>query len=92
MRHTLLRVGFGRRRQNQNGGWGESYLACVDKEWTETGVQSLQEPTPGLGDGESGVSCVVGPMHNERVNFWPRLGWGCCARAQELDYLYRLRL
>eukprot|EP00752_Nemacystus_decipiens_P008292 g7413.t1 len=42
-------------RQNKNGGWGESYLSCVDKEWTETGAQSLQETTLALGDGESGV-------------------------------------
>lgn len=41
--------------QNANGGWGESYLASVDKEWTETGVQSLQEDSPALGDDASGV-------------------------------------
>lgn len=44
-----------RSHQNKNGGWGESYLCCVDKHWTETGSQSLQEHTPSLGDGESGV-------------------------------------
>lgn len=42
-------------QQNSNGGWGESYLASVDKGWTETGVQSLQGDTPSLGDGGSGV-------------------------------------
>ncbi|CAM9442144.1 unnamed protein product [Scytosiphon promiscuus] len=41
--------------QNANGGWGESYLASVDKEWTETGVQSLQEDSHALGDQASGV-------------------------------------
>lgn len=42
-------------RQNKNGGWGESYLASVDKAWPETGVQSVVDETPALGDGNSGV-------------------------------------
>lgn len=41
--------------QNKNGGWGESYLASVDKGWTETGVQSLAEVVPALGGEDSGV-------------------------------------
>lgn len=36
-------------------------MASVDKEWTETGVQSLEEDTPALGDGNSGV-CVIRVM------------------------------
>ncbi|CBJ34051.1 Cycloartenol synthase [Ectocarpus siliculosus] len=48
-------VDFMLSRQNANGGWGESYLASVDKGWTETGVQSLQEEVSALGNGGSGV-------------------------------------
>ncbi|CAM9771973.1 unnamed protein product, partial [Choristocarpus tenellus] len=48
-------VDFLIRNQNPNGGWGESYLASVDKVYAEGGVQSLENETHALGIGGSGV-------------------------------------
>ncbi|CAM9934198.1 unnamed protein product, partial [Discosporangium mesarthrocarpum] len=63
-------VEFLLRKQNTNGGWGESYLASVDKVYTETGVQSLQEDSDALGSGNSGVVhtswAVLGLLGSER--------------------------
>jgi squalene/oxidosqualene cyclase-like protein len=36
-------------KQNPNGGWGESYVSCVDKAYAKDGTG------PGLGEGGSGV-------------------------------------
>mmetsp|Transcript_28315 Transcript_28315/g.46585 ORF Transcript_28315/g.46585 Transcript_28315/m.46585 type:complete len:891 (+) Transcript_28315:81-2753(+) len=47
--HITRAVAFLLSKQRPNGGWGESYLSCVDKAYSEGGC------LPGLGDGGSGV-------------------------------------
>lgn len=32
--------------QRPNGGWGESYLSCVDKAWPEDGTGGQHHPPP----------------------------------------------